>query len=493
MRFIQKKKVLQAIATMKEVHTYIQNKCGQAEIEPVYDVLAQLQEMAIKIGSIVEDNTDNAPQLIAELERYCEKLYECTLQLENYEITAERNEEMQCLLGGIEGLAQEIKAKVKIAFFPYKYSMWDSLESIWIAASRDSNCECQVVPIPYYTRDENGNFSLLHYEGEAYAKACRIIDYKEYFLEKEQPDIMYIHNPYDQYNKVTRVDPRFFSGELKKYGGILVYVPYYLSGDCMEYENLNIAYCKGIINSDYIILQSEELKKAYKYWGFPEKRLLALGSPKIDAVKRISQKELFLDKKWEMVIEGKKTILLNTSIGSVLYDNNYLLKLKTDVQTVLSEDKLALIWRPHPLLYDTIRGMDSASTEQYEELVRIITNAANAVLDTNSDAAAAIKFSDAMISDYSSLVLQYTFTGKPTFLWVGSSKKRSKYVFCDYYKNYFFEDGITLKSFLKMVQEGADANKEERIWAVSVGMNNTDGTCGEKVHNTIYHKWVTHS
>ena len=134
-------------------------------------------------------------------------------------------------------------------------------------------------------------------------------------LEKEQPDIMYIHNPYDQYNTVTMVEPRFFSDELKAHGGILVYVPYYISGGCERYENLDIAYGKGAVNSDYIILQSEAQKEAYKYWGFPERRLLVLGSPKIDAIVKLSEKQLELNTEWENVIQGKKVILLNTSIN----------------------------------------------------------------------------------------------------------------------------------------------------------------------------------
>lgn len=51
---------------------------------------------------------------------------------------------------------QEVEARVKVAFFPYKASMWDSLESIYLAAAKDPACDVSVVPIPYYTLSENG-------------------------------------------------------------------------------------------------------------------------------------------------------------------------------------------------------------------------------------------------------------------------------------------------------------------------------------------------
>lgn len=43
----------------------------------------------------------------------------------------------------------------KVVFMPYKASMWDSLESIWMAADKDERCETLVVPITYYELDSN--------------------------------------------------------------------------------------------------------------------------------------------------------------------------------------------------------------------------------------------------------------------------------------------------------------------------------------------------
>ena len=37
----------------------------------------------------------------------------------------------------------------KVVFMPYKASMWDSLESVWMAADKDERCEALVVPITY--------------------------------------------------------------------------------------------------------------------------------------------------------------------------------------------------------------------------------------------------------------------------------------------------------------------------------------------------------
>ena len=314
---------------------------------------------------------------------------------------------------------EESAKKIKVAFFPYKISMWDSLESIWEAADRDENCECQVIPIPYYSKNADGEIEKEHYEGAAFAKKVPIIDYQTYFLEQEMPDVMYIHNPYDQYNKVTMVHPRFFSTELKKGGGILVYVPYYISGFCKKYENM-LPNCAnmGAVYSDYLILQNENLKNAYAFCGYPERRLLVLGSPKVDAVYKIREKQFYQIDEWKPVIENRKVILLNTSITTCLRNDNWLEQIQKLIEPILQDNRLALIWRPHPLLLDTMRSMLQKQAE-YDMLLERIRKAPNARIDGSDTAEAAMKASDAMISDYSSLVMQYNFTGKPSYLLTG--------------------------------------------------------------------------
>ncbi len=378
------------------------------------------------------------------------------------------------------------ETKRKIAFFPYKISMWDSLESIWKAALKDERCECQLVPIPYYTKNEAGEIEAEHYEGDKFP--AEALDYRTYFVEQEKPDIMYIHNPYDQYNKVTMVDPRFFSTELKKWGGSLVYVPYYMAGHCTKYENM-LASCgnMGAVYSDYIIVQCENLKKAFEFCGFPEHRLLVLGSPKIDAIYQIEKKTYDVIDQWQSMIQNRKVILLNTSISTCIQSDGWLEQIREFIEPVLQNERLALIWRPHPLLLDTIRAMLKEG-KQYGTLLEYISSAPNAIIDDSDTAEAAIKVSDAMISDYSSLVMQYTFTGKPAYLLTGKSVAENDHVFCDYFANYFREDGCNLEDFLAMVQKGADPLREERLRRAKASVVNADGSCGESVHQVVYEK-----
>ena len=68
----------------------------------------------------------------------------------------------------------------------------------------------------------------MHYEGNDYPADVPVIDYKAYDFEKRHPDIVLIHNPYDDANFVTSVPPRFFSKNLKQYTDLLVYTLFYI-------------------------------------------------------------------------------------------------------------------------------------------------------------------------------------------------------------------------------------------------------------------------
>lgn len=488
MRFAEKVRFLQKSKEIQKKEEILTDYISEYSEQDVCSILTELQTEAIFLGNALEEQ--GVDKLVKKLEAYCEEIYQCSLIYNETKAILEHCQRICKLSEEIRADIEAIPVKIKIAFFPYKISMWDSLESIWEAANNDERCECKIVPIPYYTKNSEGEAEEKYYEGEAFAKSVPIIDYRKYFLEQEQPDIMYIHNPYDQYNKVTVVEERFFSKELKKNGGILVYVPYYISGYCGKYENmLTTCSTMGAVNSDFIIMQCENLKKAYEFCGFPEKRLLTLGNPKVDAVLKIAKKEYGVIEEWKPIIQDKKVILLNTSIYTSVQSNEWMKKIRALIEPILQDERLVLLWRPHPLLLDAVKVLIKEE-KQYKELFEMITNAPNAIIDDSNSAQAAMKISDAMISDYSSLIMQYNFTGKPSYLLTGKSENRKYCIFCDYFSNYFREDGYSIEDFLEMVIAGIDEKKEERVLYAKKSMVNTDGTCGEKIHQEIYKKAI---
>lgn len=390
-------------------------------------------------------------------------------------VAAKINELMQ----GIESLPDD---KLKVLFLPYKYSMWDSMRTIWEAAKNDERCECHLVPIPYFERNAQGQVEKACYEREDYPSEAE--DYRDFNMEQECPDIIYFHNPYDDINLVTSVHPRFYSRELKKYTDMLVYVPYYVAGISSDFMNMaSVCSLPGCMNADRIIVQSKLLKKCYMQNGITEDKLLVLGSPKIDAVLQ-PEVDKALISTWKKKLGDKKVLLINTSINGVLGISDHLKRIEQLLICLNGCSGIGYIWRPHPLLQATISSMKTAEQETYSRLLSLVEHSENGIADYSHNLYSAIEQSDGLVSDYSSVVMQYLFTGKPVFCMKGTNKS-GKYLFCDYLGSYFEEEAFTIEEFVLMLKKGEDPKRSERIRRAKDSVWNSNGTSGKQIHETM--------
>lgn len=421
-------------------------------------------------------------------------------------------------------LKNEDEIKLEILFLPYKSSMWDSLESIWKSAKVDTRCNCVVMPIPYYEKNPRGESEKMVYEGNQFPKEVPITHYSNYDIAQMTPDVIYIHNPYDGYNMVTGVLPQYYSEELKKHTDMLVYVPYFIAG---TYLNLNNAANKILLPSiknhvDKVIVQNEALRKLYIKCGISPKKVLALGSPKIDSAISLSKSKINIPDDWIEKIKDRKVFLLNLTIGTLLANDIWLSIYAEIIKTFSEDNEVVLIWRPHPLLESTIKSMRPHLYEQYKSLLYRVKAYDNVILDFEDSSDIAVSCSDALVSDYSSLIFKYTATGKPTCVLTKNPKGYDKekkiflgYTTFEYYENYFWYSDeeiwkiqgfqiegyakymqeamngtygvrrILLKEYIEMIKQGKDPKKIQRIKVLKKSVANADGTSGKKIHEYI--------
>ena len=297
--------------------------------------------------------------------------------------------------------------------------MWDSLESIWKAAHEDPDCDDYVIPIPYYDKNPDGSFKQMHYEGDQYPDYVPITMYDEFDFGKHHPDMIFIHNPYDDCNTVTSVHPFFFSDKLKKYTDCLVYVPYFATAGGMSEGQ---ALCPAYINADYIVIQSEKYRKYYDS-RLPDEKFLALGSPKFDSVIRKCQNPPEPPTEWKAKMtktDGtrKKVYFYNTSIGGMLNNTeNFLKKMQYVFDNFKGRDDVCIIWRPHPLLESTFDSMRPMYKPLYESIKSEFINSGLGIYDTTPHIENTIAVCDAYIGDSGTSVTSlFGVVGKPMFI-----------------------------------------------------------------------------
>ena len=279
-------------------------------------------------------------------------------------------------------------ADFRIAFLPYKRSMWDSMASVY-EECWNREAAPYIIPLPYY-RMINGEIERTDCDRELFENAYDIT-----MLKAAEFDFVVIHYPYDKYNKVTRMLPDYYTAQLRKYGNV-VYIPY----SCTSMRQLRVQ--PGLANIDYAFLPSEADSEAFvtewKELGIDfSGRVFGFGSPKMDAIQKCVHEE------------PTHTALIATSLASYL--NNPLGKLE-QYKAVIIEQMAAgytVVFRPHPLLRQTIKSMRPDTEHKYIELIEW-AKSLGVYVDETEYLERALREADILISDPSSVLQMWQST-----------------------------------------------------------------------------------
>ena len=444
---VVRKQLLQAIELLEKGTTQVGTLIADCRSEDCIELLTDCQDLAIAIGTRIEKLRGEGTATVSGLEEYCENIYTVGEQLQGQDTPEKDADSVVILTDSLQLVKKTFEAefpdKREVVFLPYKASMWDSLESVWKAADADPECDAYVVPIPYYTLDGQHNFKDFCYEGNQYPDYVPVTDYREYDLKLHHPDVIYVHNPYDEFNTVTSVSSEFYLKTIKDYTEKLVYIPYFVlqeidpsnqgAVDAMKH----FCFLPGTMYADQVILQSENMRQIYINEFIKaaenqeikvsrtelEKRFLGLGSPKLDKAASVRKEDVVIPQDWLRIIQKpdgtcKKVIFYNTSIGALLNSEEKMLaKMKFVFQTFREcKDEVALLWRPHPLIKDTIESMLPDLWEAYQKIVQQYKQEGWGIYDDTADLDRAIAISDAYYGDGSSVVQLCQTAGLPVMI-----------------------------------------------------------------------------
>lgn len=412
MRMYIKREILRGIDTLKKVNKKLKLiQCGAGN-----EAIQQSQEMAIMMGNRIEECGEENSITIGYLEEYCEALYKA--------FVCKNNAEYRLIVKEMERLLKKIEKSVKediqnsayeILFLPYKASMWDAFDSVYRAAKEDKDCHVTVMPVPYYNTNHKDKQIEMHYEGNQLPEDVPVEDYKSYSLEEAYPDVIFIHNPYDQCNYVTQLPEKYFSSTLVQYTDHLVYIPYFITrGDSIKKD-----YCimPAVKNAWRTFVQSESVRKCYIKYGADSNRIVAMGSPKFDMVIKSQENLPEVPENWYRVFRGRKVFLLNTHLTAIINEAEKMIdKLHKIFKLFEQEKEAALLWRPHPLSIETAKAMNPQILGKYLKIIDEFKTLDNGVYDDTSNLHRAIAVSDAYIGDWSSVATLYGITGKPMYI-----------------------------------------------------------------------------
>lgn len=156
-----------------------------------------------------------------------------------------------------------------VFFLPYKASSWNFFEDAWRAESANEKNTVIVMPIPYFEKHFSGALEEQVYDPQGYPDYVNVTKLSDINIEAFDIDRIYIQQPYDERNLAISVHPYFYSPHMRKMCRQLIYIPDF---ELVEFESKqdvcfatfeHFAAMPGLVYSDKVIVQSENIRKMY--------------------------------------------------------------------------------------------------------------------------------------------------------------------------------------------------------------------------------------
>ena len=365
---------------------------------------------------------------------------------------------------------------VKVVFFLQRYECWVAWESVYQAMKQDYKVDPCIVLLYGDKFKKASTKKILEQEKIPY------IDYKDYNVDKEKPDIAFIQDPFelvrpDDFNTQTLIDKKI----------PIAYI-HYAFGMNSSYKYKQKQFNMSVQNNAWkVFVRSEQVKELFgKHCDNSNKHIAVTGHPVTDAIINIDN--FTVDMSIQEKAKNKKIILWNPhhDIDREEQYSTFSSLWKTIINIFEKDPSIFLLIRPHPLLFTKILRSKDINSDEIRNFLNIVNKQENIMLDNRYDYRHAFSVSDGMISDASSLLLSYVFTKKP-ILYL-KNKNNSGFHSCDeeFISSYYtYKQKTDISKFINMVKNNEDKKINERLSKINKYFYKPDGNAGIRIKNYI--------
>lgn len=474
MRFSVYKSMLDMCNTLKEAVSYMYENNNADLVDGCLDMLVSIN------STLAEYNLTD---------------FESIIELSNG--FNSQNLNLPEIYNKIADLENEIKAKAKyklhILFVAELAGKWDSMASVYDAMKNRDDCEVEVVIQPIFRAVKMPDGSVksdVILNDYLTPMGIENIPYDQYDFAGKMPDITFFSQPYE-----SCTIEKFWPENMSQYTRV-VYLPYYTAVS-VNPELATVGYQVFFKSNTEsfswkIAAQSEYMRQHYRNIGSQKgENVLVTGLPKWDYPMRISKDNVEYPDGWEEKLKGKKVFLWNTHFSVDTKGSDFLNKGEEFLNIFIKNKDIALIWRPHPMTETIFKLYMSDSLPKYNALKEKISKSENIVMDTEATYDAAFAYSDALISDLSSLIEQFMLMDKPVLMLTKDTIAKSKEKFAtmdglyDFSLIPFAKENKDIKDFIEEISSGIDEWESERKEFLSKCFTLADGNCGKRVAEEV--------
>lgn len=258
-----KDRVLENLDTLQDATLQVRTLFVEQKQEAALELLKQCQELAITIGTAIEEKYGNGMESVRGLEQYCEHLFQV------YQTKGQGQELLlSSLVESMEIARQELIDPVEIVFVAWSHDHWKSLRPYYNQYKQDPAYVVTVVLVPYFDKNFNGKLTRSHFELEEFLPEVSVTLFKDYDIHNSHPDCIYTCYGYDEYHDTISIHPDYYTKNLLQCTDKLIYVPYMQVSASMKQERdvasmqyyMNIP---GVVYADKIHISNEENEENY--------------------------------------------------------------------------------------------------------------------------------------------------------------------------------------------------------------------------------------
>lgn len=346
---------------------------------------------------------------------------------------------------------------IRIVFILQDVSVWSSWRSVWQAANKDPRIIPKVVLSPFIHSFSSAAFVYDKMRQCLIDEQIPFCTAEAFDVDSFNPHVVFVPNPYEE----TRPE-HLRVAYLKAAGARIAYIPYGLEIGGGAW-NISAQFDALVHRNAWrIFARSVRHKNMYaKYCRAGNSHVVVTGHPKFDAQRVNLDKEAI---SYAHKIRGRKVVLWTPhfSVGNLPAWATYELYSKFILAEISRRQDLFLLIRPHPMFFQVMRQRQVWDAEGETEFRQKITDSDNMAIDEGADYNEAFLYSDALMADVGSFLLEYLPTGKPLLylhhpdgLGMNDDREILKYIYTA-----TKEGDIT--SFLEMVTRGEDPRALER-------------------------------
>lgn len=354
--------------------------------------------------------------------------------------------------------------KIKVGFIVQMYEIWDKTVSVYNEMKRREEFETFILVVPPYnlnTKQISSDYTDNPFIAE-YPDAIKALDDTGNVIDISGLSLDYVFypRPYDHYLPLKLRSYQLFR-KIK-----CCYIPYGFSGaPVFNGGNSNPDFFRYIyaafLDSDYM---KNLMISKFRFSAFAKLKYFEnLGYPSL---------EPYFNKR---TTEKHKTILWTPRWS---YDEriggSHFLELKDIIFKIKEQhNDWNLIFRPHPLMFEEFISKKIMSQNEVDEYLEQLRTS-GIIYDHSTSIEEAIDNADILITDYSSIIVNFYLTGKP-IIYCRSNIELNE-IFGEMFRSvYIAEKENDAERFVNLLIEGKDDLKEARLETINKLFSDCNG------------------